>query len=59
MNAHGDFAWRPWNKIEHRMFCHITENWLCRPLTSRMTVVNLISNTLTEKGLAVRAELDK
>ena len=48
-----------WNKIEHRMFCHITENWRGRPLISRMTVVNLISNTRTGKGLAIRAELDK
>jgi transposase len=48
-----------WNKIEHRMFCHITENWRGRPLISRMTVVNLISNTRTKKGLKIRAELDE
>jgi hypothetical protein len=48
-----------WNKIEHRMFCHITENWRARPLVDYMTVVNLISHTGTSKGLAIRAELDE
>lgn len=48
-----------WNKIEHRMFCHITENWRARPLSSRMAVVNLISNTKTSKGLTIQAELDE
>jgi DNA-binding phage protein len=48
-----------WNKIEHRMFCHITENWRARPLVDYMTVVNLISHTSTSKGLAIRAELDE
>jgi transposase len=47
-----------WNKIEHRMFCHITENWRARPLTSVMTVVNLIGNTRTKAGLAIQSELD-
>lgn len=47
-----------WNKIEHRMFCHITRNWRCRPLTSFETVVNLIANTTTESGLEIRAGLD-
>ena len=47
-----------WNKIEHRMFCHITENWRGRPLISRAVIVNLIGNTTTDKGLRVRAELD-
>lgn len=47
-----------WNKIEHRMFCHITENWRGRPLTSRMAIVNLISNTRTQKGLSIQAEID-
>ena len=37
-----------WNKIEHRMFCHITENWRGRPLVSRSVVVNLIGNTRTK-----------
>jgi hypothetical protein len=47
-----------WNKIEHRMFCHITENWRGRPLISRSVVVNLIGNTRTKGGLKIDAELD-
>ena len=47
-----------WNKIEHRMFCHITENWRAVPLVSREVIVELISHTTTEKGLTIRAELD-
>jgi Rhodopirellula transposase DDE domain len=47
-----------WNKIEHRMFCHITENWRGRPLVSRAVVVNLIGSTRTRTGLRVQAELD-
>lgn len=47
-----------WNKIEHRMFCHITENWRSRPLESQAVVVNLIANTRTEKGLTIQAEVD-
>jgi hypothetical protein len=47
-----------WNKIEHRMFCHITENWRGRPLVNRAVVVNLIGSTQTQTGLRVRAELD-
>ena len=48
-----------WNKIEHRMFCHITQNWRGRPLVSEETVVQLIGNTTTSKGLRIRAALDK
>jgi len=48
-----------WNKIEHRMFCHITENWRARPLTSRMAVVKLIAGTRTSQGLSIQAELDE
>ncbi|OJH33477.1 ISAzo13 family transposase [Cystobacter ferrugineus] len=48
-----------WNKIEHRLFCHITQNWRGKPLTSFETVVNLIGRTQTKKGLRVRARLDK
>lgn len=48
-----------WNKIEHRMFCHITENWRGRPLVSREVVVNLIGHTTTEAGLEIRSELDE
>ena len=48
-----------WNKIEHRMFCHITENWRGRPLVSREVVVNLIGHTTTQTGLAIRSALDE
>jgi hypothetical protein len=48
-----------WNKIEHRMFCHITENWRGRPLSSRAVIVNLIGHTSTREGLRVRADLDE
>ena len=48
-----------WNKIEHRMFCHITENWLGRPLISHEVIVNLIGNTTTTTGLTIQAELDE
>jgi hypothetical protein len=47
-----------WNKIEHRMFCHITENWRGRPLVSREVVVNLIGHTTTTEGLSIQSELD-
>lgn len=47
-----------WNKIEHRLFCHITTNWRGQPLTSLETVINLISNTTTQAGLEVHAQLD-
>jgi hypothetical protein len=48
-----------WNKIEHRMFCHITQNWRGRPLVSREVVVNLIGNTTTAEGLRIQAQLDE
>jgi len=48
-----------WNKIEHRLFCHISQNWRGRPLTSREVVVNLISQTTTAQGLAIQAALDE
>jgi hypothetical protein len=47
-----------WNKIEHRMFCHITENWRGRPLVSHEVIVNLIGSTTTQAGLTIDAELD-
>ncbi len=47
-----------WNKIEHRMFCHITQNWRGRPLVSHEVIVNLIASTATQQGLAIQAELD-
>jgi hypothetical protein len=48
-----------WNKIEHRMFCHITQNWRGRPLVSHEVIIQLIANTTTKKGLRIRAELDR
>lgn len=47
-----------WNKIEHRMFCHITQNWRGKPLISHEVIVNLIAATTTTKGLKIYAELD-
>jgi hypothetical protein len=47
-----------WNKIEHRLFCHITQNWRAKPLTSRLAVVELIAATTTTTGLTVACELD-
>ena len=48
-----------WNKIEHRLFCHITLNWRGRPLRTFETIVDLIGNTRTAAGLRVKAKLDK
>jgi transposase len=48
-----------WNKIEHQMFCHITENWRGRPLVSREVVVNLIGHTTTKTGLEIHSELNE
>ena len=48
-----------WNKIEHRMFSHITQNWRGQPLVSHEVVVNLIAATQTEKGLRIQAQLDR
>jgi len=47
-----------WNKIEHRLFAHITMNWRGRPLTSHEVVVETIAATTTSGGLTVHAELD-
>jgi hypothetical protein len=48
-----------WNKIEHRLFCQITQNWRGKPLTSRMVVVDLIGATTTTTGLTVQSILDE
>ena len=48
-----------WNKIEHRLFSHISMNWRGRPLVSHEIVVKLIGATMTKSGLKVRAKLDK
>lgn len=47
-----------WNKIEHRMFCHISMNWRGRPLTSHEVIVETIVATTTRSGLTVAAALD-
>ena len=47
-----------WNKIEHRLFSQITQNWRGQPLTSLQVIINLIAKTKTETGLKVHAELD-
>jgi hypothetical protein len=48
-----------WNKIEHRLFSYITQNWRGKPLLTHATIVNLISNTSTKAGLKVRCVLDR
>jgi hypothetical protein len=47
-----------WNKIEHRLFCHVTQNWRGKPLVSHDLIVKLIGNTTTATGLKVKAALD-
>lgn len=47
-----------WNKIEHRLFSHISINWRGRPLVSHQVIVELISKTTTRTGLRVHAELN-
>jgi Rhodopirellula transposase DDE domain len=47
-----------WNKIDHRMFCHITENWRGRPLINHEVIVSLIAHTTTKAGLRIKAALD-
>ena len=48
-----------WNKIEHRLFCRITQNWRGHPLTDRTTVLELIGATTTRTGLKVECALDE
>ena len=48
-----------WNKIEHRLFSYISQNWRGKPLRSFETIVNLIAATTTTTGLTIHAELDK
>ena len=50
---------RKWNKIEHRLFSHITQNWRGKPLVSHEVIVQLIAHTTTAAGLRVRAALDR
>ena len=48
-----------WNKIEHRLFSFISQNWRGRPLLTHATIVNLIAATMTQTGLTVRCVLDR
>lgn len=48
-----------WNKVEHRLFCFITNNWRGQPLLSHQVIVSLIASTRTDKGLIVKAALDE
>src|SRR5216683_2814396 len=48
-----------WNKIEHRLFSYISQNWRARPLVSYRVIVDLIAATTTKTGLTVRREIDK
>lgn len=48
-----------WNKIEHRMFSFITQNWRGQPLVSHAVIVNLIGNTTSKQGLRILSELDE
>lgn len=48
-----------WNKIEHKMFCFISKNWRGKPLLDTATIVQLIGNTTTTKGLTIKAKLDE
>ncbi len=48
-----------WNKIEHRLFSFISQNWRGRPLLTHATIVNLIGSTRTQGGLKVRCVLDR
>jgi hypothetical protein len=47
-----------WNKIEHRLFCRITQNWRGRPLTDHAAIIELIAATTTKTGLKVESALD-
>ena len=56
--SHFPLGTSKWNKVEHRLFCHLTANWRGTPLTTYETIVDRIGNTRTEAGLQVQAELD-
>ena len=47
-----------WNRIEHRLFAFITQNWRGKPLVSHQVIVQLIANTTTDTGLTVACRLD-
>ncbi len=48
-----------WNKIEHRMFCHITQNWRAAPLLSLLVIIQLIASATTKTGLEIHCEVDR
>ena len=48
-----------WNKIEHRMFSHISMQWKGQPLRTYVTIIQLIGSTTTKSGLKIKATLDK
>lgn len=48
-----------WNEVEHRLFSFISSNWRGEPLRDYETIVNLIANTTTAKGLTVNCRLDR
>ena len=48
-----------WNKVEHRLFSFISSNWRGEPLRDYETIVSLIANTTTTKGLTVKCRLDR
>lgn len=48
-----------WNKIEHRLFSYISQNWRAKPLTSLLVIISLIEATTTTTGLTVKANLDE
>jgi len=47
-----------WNRIEHRLFAFITQNWRGKPLVSHQVIIQLIANTTTDTGLTVACRLD-
>ena len=57
--AHFPPATSKWNKIEHRMWSQVTNNWRGKPLITREVIVSLIANTKTRTGLEIEAELDE
>ena len=59
INSHFPPATSKWNKIEHRMFCQITQNWRGKPLVSHAVIVSLIRATQTKAGLKIQAQLDE
>jgi hypothetical protein len=57
--SHFPPATSKWNKIEHRLFSYISQNWRGKPLVSYEVIVSLIASTKTRKGLEINCELDR